>query len=76
MKVDRGHAHNPQPLALSNSPVDHIDCHWSSGTVPVELIKGLKAPEMACALGLLQKACLLGSARILRKILDTQGGLI
>ena len=46
------------------------------GTVPVELIKGLKAPEMACALGLLQKACLLGSARILRKILDTQGGLI
>ena len=31
---------------------------------------------MSCALGLLQKACLLGSARILRKILDTQGGLI
>ena len=31
---------------------------------------------MSCALGLLQKECLLGSARILRKILDTQGGLI
>lgn len=41
------------------------------GTVPKGLLKGLEALEMTNALDLSQKACLLGSARIIRKVLDT-----
>ena len=41
------------------------------GTALKELIKGLEALDLASALNLLQKACLFGSARILRKVLDT-----
>ena len=41
------------------------------GTVPKGLLKGLEDLEMTNAFDLLQKECLLGSARILRKVLDT-----
>ena len=41
------------------------------GTVPKGLLKSLEGLEMTSTFDLLQKACLLGSARILRKFLDT-----
>ena len=41
------------------------------GTVPKGHLKGLEALEMTSAFDLLQKAYLLGSARIRRKVLDT-----
>ena len=41
------------------------------GTVPKGLLKGLEALEMTSAFDVLQKARVLGYARILRDVLDT-----
>ena len=41
------------------------------GTLPNDMWKWLTELDMASDIVLLQKACLLGSARILRKVLDT-----
>ena len=43
------------------------------GTVPKDLKRWLAETGVTCRLEILERTCLLGTARILRKVLDTQG---
>ena len=44
----------------------------SLGTISRDFEKWLKLLEMPCSMEILQRACLLGSGKILRKVLDTR----